>query len=620
MLRAEQLAARKVTTVVLNDIADSFRRFADADVDGKLSLDLDEFYNMMPAKLRAQFSTEDISTWFNSNTTDLDGNGILSIHEYFLWTLNNCLKRHGRVALQTLFRRYDRGMDGELNAFEFQRLCEDCSIGLVGHVIFRALDADCGGSISYKEIMAAIEQQISAAEALPEAMRRKLSELQITWDMEIRGEFEQLDTRSWKLKADSVSNMRRQLQQYLVSTELPVVSLIKIFDADCGREMHLDLIEFYKALKSTFRYVGLLDTVERVFDSLDQDNQGTIGFDEFFEFLRGRRHSLDLRHKQVNEVNLMPPPGARYKLDQLVWDGETIRTQLVRSMERNYVGPVDIIRRWDQNGDRDIDEAEFVDRIHLMIGRQNEALWKQEIERVARQTFKKVSRKPRDSKVAMPKLDVTELEVWLRGCPADAAVAFKPPEKKKEKPSEVTKETVEKMPWFGSRDIQRECVYSRGRLQRPLTAAAEMSGFEALTPQEAVLQRLQARLGDPRLMHRLLDTSYGSPALRCSTATATATALATERGRTADILYTHGDFWHHRRAVRLRNPTPMPTLLPSHKGGRPTTASLPRSFQPEQPMYGYSSSAWPSARASSARSHYAGQASSPRRPPRDFRF
>ena len=376
--------------------------------------------------------------------------------------------------------------------------------------------------------------------------------------------------------------------------------------------------------------MGLLETVERIFDSIDEDDQGTIGFDEFFQFIRGRRHSLDPRHKQVNDVSLSVPPGARYKLEQLVWDSDTIRTLLVRSMERNYVGPVDIIRRWDQNGDRDIDEAEFVERIHLMIGRSHEALWKREIERVTHETFNKVARKPRDSKVVMLKLDVTELEVWLRGCPEDATLTFKEPDAAKEKvqqalqagsetqsANEPTKKVV-KQPWFRGREVLKQ--------QRPFTAPSERPGLEALTPHEALMQRLEARLGDPRLIHRLLDSSHREVASVMPSATANTSVLATERGKTAEILHTHGQFWHRRRVRRLRNPGPLPTLLPSTKSGRPTTASLPRSYEPQQSLYGYSqASAWPSARASSASPRTAGYLSSrpnspPMRRPRDFRF
>ena len=58
-----------------------------------------------------------------------------------------------------IFTRYDKDKSGALDLFEFQRVCDDCGVGLVGHRIFRALDKDGGGEISYREINKAIEQR-----------------------------------------------------------------------------------------------------------------------------------------------------------------------------------------------------------------------------------------------------------------------------------------------------------------------------------------------------------------------------------------------------------------------------------------------------------------------------
>ena len=58
-------------------------------------------------------------------------------------------------------------------------------------------------------------------------------------------------------------------------------------------------VEFHRALTTTFRFRGPAAVVRAVFNSLDTDGDGVIGFDELFEFVRGRRHSLDKRGRKA---------------------------------------------------------------------------------------------------------------------------------------------------------------------------------------------------------------------------------------------------------------------------------------------------------------------------------
>jgi hypothetical protein len=60
---------------------------------------------------------------------------------------------------------------------------------------------------------------------------------------------------------------------------------------------------------------------------------GVIGFDELFEFVRGRRHTLDRRSKRVRGMRLEPPPSI--SLEEIAWDVEALRT-LLRAMLDSY--------------------------------------------------------------------------------------------------------------------------------------------------------------------------------------------------------------------------------------------------------------------------------------------
>ena len=52
-------------------------------------------------------------------------------------------------------------------------------------------------------------------------------------------------------------------------------------------------------------------------------SSGTIGFDELYEFIRGRRHSLDPREKPAFDVALAPPDGIR--MDEIAWSADVLR-------------------------------------------------------------------------------------------------------------------------------------------------------------------------------------------------------------------------------------------------------------------------------------------------------
>lgn len=60
----------------------------------------------------------------------------------------------------------------------------------------------------------------------------------------------------------------------------------------------------------------------QVFDTIDTDRSGYIGFDEMFEFIRGRRHSLDRRSQRVKHLSIAPPPGAVWSLEDVEWEPE----------------------------------------------------------------------------------------------------------------------------------------------------------------------------------------------------------------------------------------------------------------------------------------------------------
>lgn len=92
---------------------------------------------------------------------------------------------------------------------------------------------------------------------------------------------------------------------------------------DANNSLEIDEQEFYVAMRSKLGYTGPKHVIDLVFKSLDLDRSGVIGFDELFEFIRGRRHSLDARSKRVRAMHLAPPGGGR--LEDVLWNVSTLR-------------------------------------------------------------------------------------------------------------------------------------------------------------------------------------------------------------------------------------------------------------------------------------------------------
>ena len=78
---------------------------------------------MQPRAIREQYSTDEIRTWFQQ--ADSDGNGSLSVNEFFRWSMANISSHFGDSALRVAFSHYDKDGTGSLDALEFAAACNE---------------------------------------------------------------------------------------------------------------------------------------------------------------------------------------------------------------------------------------------------------------------------------------------------------------------------------------------------------------------------------------------------------------------------------------------------------------------------------------------------------------
>ena len=109
-----------------------------------MMLDWEEFYAMQPRKLREQFSAKEIRAWFDA--ADSDGNGVLSISEFFIYSLSGLGERFGASSLEQMFAKFDETGTGSLDVIEFEKLAAAFGFAVGSDAIFRAIDTNSTGT------------------------------------------------------------------------------------------------------------------------------------------------------------------------------------------------------------------------------------------------------------------------------------------------------------------------------------------------------------------------------------------------------------------------------------------------------------------------------------------
>jgi hypothetical protein len=233
------------------------RRFAEHDLDGSKELDFDEFYCMLPYSLREERSVSELRQCFSD--ADSNGNGTLSINEFWLWSMSTAGQTHVVKTLEDLLRRYDTDKTGVLNELQFERMCMETGFASGADDMFKQLCGKRAGKLNHSELAEAI---IKGAPPMAPASRNLLSQLWKTSDSEDEKRTAstpkpQPDAKiKFHVTGKDAASLRASLQEQLRSSGLNTGLLIKLFDCDADTSFSIDSLEFFTALRSRFGFGG----------------------------------------------------------------------------------------------------------------------------------------------------------------------------------------------------------------------------------------------------------------------------------------------------------------------------------------------------------------------------
>lgn len=236
------------------------------------------FRNACSARsIRASHTSEEIRRWFDD--ADTDGDGDLSVNEFFGWVLNKVSNTSGGAALEAAFRAYDKDGSGMLDYKEFETVAARMGFGSVAHSIFQSLDHDRSGSVSYKEIIGSVVQNATGGGNASSDVARLCTSLMIAYEDDgTVTDAVKMDTSNWVVRGRDVETIRSELQALLRASGAHVADLLRIFDQDHDCSQEIDDIEFCKAMREHLGFRGNGQLLLDVFKTLDIDNDGYIGF------------------------------------------------------------------------------------------------------------------------------------------------------------------------------------------------------------------------------------------------------------------------------------------------------------------------------------------------------
>lgn len=155
----------------------------------------------------------------------------------------NISTQFGEGALRIAFASYDRDGTGSLDALEFAAACKDLGFEMAAHQIFRELDSDGSGEVSYAELVHRVLESVPS----DQTTRDLLTTLVCSLESDRKERIASVDTSGWRITGTDPASVREQIRTMLKKSGSHVGELIALFDDDGGRlNVQVDDVEFAK--------------------------------------------------------------------------------------------------------------------------------------------------------------------------------------------------------------------------------------------------------------------------------------------------------------------------------------------------------------------------------------
>ena len=365
-------------------------RFAQADSSGDNCLDWEEFLGMQPSGVRKMHGDDQIREWFEA--ADEDGDGTVSINEFFTWTLHRQTVGGSDLKLRAIFAAHDKDGSRYLDAAEFQKLADEIGFGAVAQSMFREFDVDGSGSFEYTELLERLCRPDAAGDAQTKQFLMAMAWSQSEKDAQNEGGVvQQLDLASWNLDANHPKDLVRQLRACVKERGVSVADLLEAFNfgntlrvsevkgikVEQEQYYDIDRAEFIKAMRTRFNYRGPLQTLRDAFQLLGGKDDGKIDPDELFQFVTGRANAMQMSKLSPRSaadslmgMKLELPsndgeggarrPGAEWTVDEL-------RRSIQEMCIKHKMAPHFLMAAWDADGNGSLSRNELLARVKRLI-------------------------------------------------------------------------------------------------------------------------------------------------------------------------------------------------------------------------------------------------------------
>lgn len=139
-------------TAVEAGVRNNAMEFEAADKNMDQHLDFDEFKGLVRSRMSKERSRSEaqLMAWYKA--LDTDGDGVLSMSEFFAFSLRESfLRANTGQPMEEFFKHWDSGGDSKLDRDEFTKLAERVGFGGVADELLAACDTDGSGVIEYSE-------------------------------------------------------------------------------------------------------------------------------------------------------------------------------------------------------------------------------------------------------------------------------------------------------------------------------------------------------------------------------------------------------------------------------------------------------------------------------------